>query len=190
MGHPPEIGYGIACYRSLSARTGAQTSKRHHCICSAEFKKLGMEDPLRRTYVSLIVLGHVLSLPVVAQTLTIRLLNGKTGKPISDKNVTVRWGKDSLNETVVSIDKNGIGTFDVQGQTEFSLTEGPRRGNEPYRIAYSDCNEPMYGKVQVKQALDAGYVPKNTCSRRTFNPKPGEVVFWGLPKPWWQLDFQ
>jgi hypothetical protein len=150
-----------------------------------------VEDSLRRTSVALIVLGHLLSLPVAAQTLTIRLLNGKTGKPIYDENVTVRWGKDSINETVVSIDKNGIGTFDVlKGQTEFSLEGGPKRGNEPYRIAYLDCNEPMYGKVQVKEAVDTGYVPKNRCSSRTFNLEPGEVVFWGLPKSWWQPDFQ
>jgi hypothetical protein len=146
---------------------------------------MSVEEPLRRAFVVLLFLGFNLSLPVVAQTLTIRLLNGKTGKPIANKHMTVRWGDSLFNPTNVLIGKNGIGSFDVQtGRTQFKL-ESPTSLKEPYRDAYMGCNDPELKKVEVKQVVDTGYVAHNLCSRHTVKPKPGEIVFWAKPMPWW-----
>jgi hypothetical protein len=184
------IEYGIACYRSQSS-----TSLFLQVIHELRYAPMKL---ILYALIPLIITSFVAAqkedsastkTKEAATTLTIRLLNGKTGKPIANKNVTVRWETD-WKMTFVTIGKNGIGTFDVEsGRTQFWL-ESPTRLKEPFRGVYTDCNEPELKKVEVKQVVYTGYVPHNKCGRHTFNPKPGEVVVWAKPMPWWRPDFQ
>jgi hypothetical protein len=126
-----------------------------------------------------------------AQTLTIRLLNAKSGKPIQNQNVTLIWCPDCFSKSEVLVGKDGTGHVAVpSGAKTFSMMEGPRIGNEPSRIAYIDCNEPATASFQVMQALESGATSGNKCGHQTAVPRPGEIVFWALPKPWWQPDLQ
>jgi hypothetical protein len=128
--------------------------------------------------------------PLAAQTFTIRLLNGKTGKAMPNRKVTVRWA-DGLKSSEVSIGENGLGFLEVvPGSLQFVLTVGPRPGNETYRLAYINCNEPAMAMIQVTQASETGVVPGNKCGSHTAVSKPGEIVFWAMPKPSWLPDFQ
>jgi hypothetical protein len=125
-----------------------------------------------------------------AQTITVRLLNAQTGKPMTNKMVTVRW-LGGWDKSEIALDNQGAGTVDVPvGIHEFTLDEGPRVGKEPYRIAYLDCNDRHGAKIQVSLVMEKGFVPKNGCGDKTTSAHPGEVVLWGLPKPWWQPDMQ
>jgi hypothetical protein len=126
-----------------------------------------------------------------AQTITVRLLNAKTGKPMANKMVTFQW-RGSWDESVIALDKNGLGTVAVPpGEHEFTILAGPKVGKEPYRIPYLDCNETkMELLVRVSLVLEKGYVLGNTCGRKTALAQPGEVVFWALPNPWWMPDMQ
>jgi hypothetical protein len=139
---------------------------------------------------ALLIIGMVLSLPIGAQTFTVRLLNGETGKRMPNRKVTVRW-VNGFNSSEVLIDKNGVGLVEAsQGEQQFLMTVGPKPGNEPYRVAYLDCNDTGTTIVQVKRVTEAGFVPGNKCGRAKAVPKPGEIIFWAKPIPWWLPDFQ
>lgn len=128
--------------------------------------------------------------PIKAQTITVRLLNAKTGEAIGKKNVTVKW-TDGSKSSEILLDNKGQGNFQIpSGRREFFLMAGPRSGNEPYRVAYIDCNEPAVAAIQVAQVLEKGFAPRNNCGHQSFVSRPGEIIFWALPLPWWKPDFQ
>ena len=85
---------------------------------------------------------------------------------------------------------NDVGVARVEvlpGGSQFFLQEGPRKGSEPNRVAYLDCNErgPF---VSISEVLKNGVVRRNMCGNQELAPHPGEIVFWALPRPFW--DFQ
>lgn len=125
------------------------------------------------------------------QKITIRLLHAKSGKPIANENVTLRWGDGfGLPAAVVRVDTLGIGTVEVPaGIVSFRMSEGPRKGKEPDRLAYLDCNGNQ-ASVRVSDVLEHGVDPGNKCSERRHEIKRGEVIFWGLPRPWRTPDLQ
>lgn len=134
------------------------------------------------------VLG--MALHAGAQTLTVRLLNGKTGKPIRDQNVTLDWdyGKTSI---VLRVDRHGVAHVTVPvGARWLGVSEGPRKGPESYRVAYFDCNRPALVNLDVAAILAHGYVAGDDCGRRVIVPQPGEIIFWGMLRPWWIPDLQ
>jgi hypothetical protein len=126
-----------------------------------------------------------------AQTITIRLLNAKSGNPMGSKMVTIQWRK-SWDQSVIAFDNHGLGTVDVpSGEHEFTIIAGPKVGKEPNRTPYIDCNETrMELLVQVSLVLEKGYVLENRCGRKSAVAHPGEIVFWVLPNPWWEPDMQ
>lgn len=129
--------------------------------------------------------------PLSAQTMTIRLLNAKTGTPMKNKLVTFDWG-ERWDRSEIAFDKQGFGTIEVPaGANKFSLLAGPKVGKEPYRIPYLDCNEPkMELFIRVSLVLEKGYVLGNTCGHESTVAQPGVIVMWALPNPWWKPDMQ
>jgi len=127
-----------------------------------------------------------------AQTITIRLLNAKTGKPMNNKMVTFDWMDEKLDQPVIRSNDQGMGTVEIPaGQSKFSLRAGPRVGKEPDRIPYIDCNESKAELfIQVSSVLQNGLVLRNTCGPKSAVAKPGEIVFWSLPLSWWADQWQ
>ncbi|SNS39384.1 hypothetical protein SAMN05421770_101786 [Granulicella rosea] len=150
----------------------------------------------------LAMLGPVIS----AQQLTIRLVHGKTGKPMTNRNVTVTFlleepGKTGRNKAghteestdiVLHIDGTGSARVDVPANaTTFLLRGGPKMGKEPGRIPYTDCNMTGSPLLDVATVLRQGFVPGNECSTRLkIGAAPGEIVYFAMPLPWWKPDFQ
>jgi hypothetical protein len=128
--------------------------------------------------------------PISAQTLTIKLVDGKSGKPMRRQNVTVEWDNPhSIDRSVVAVNDVGLGRVDVSpGAMRFFLLTGPKKGAEPYRVAYINCNEFTSMWISVSEVVRNGIVPKNKCGNQMLAPHPGEIVFWALPRPFW--DFQ
>lgn len=142
-----------------------------------------MTPPRRRRLLLLSSLA-LLTVTASAQTITVRLLNGKSGKPFPNRNVTFHWG-DTQQATVVPVDKNGIGHVTVPaGFSEFILAEGPLSEKQPHSIAFEDCNSNANTPVSVAQVMTHGVTPGNTCSERKAAAHPGEVVFWGRTRSW------
>ncbi len=126
------------------------------------------------------------SLP--AQTLTVRLMNAKSGKPLANKNVTFQWG-DHRGEAVVVVDKDGVGHVSVPtGAADFILVGGPHTGTDPHRIAYADCNGNALGQIPVAEVVAHGFASRNICSSKSVKAAPGEVVFWGEFRSSWMPE--
>jgi hypothetical protein len=124
------------------------------------------------------------------QTITVRLINGETGKPMKNLNVTLHWDQDSFKSSVVFIGPEGVGHVDVlRGATAFYLMGGPKIGKEPNRVAFLDCNQSS-SKVSIEEVIKVGVVPENICGPVKISPKPGQVVSWGRPRHFWEPDFQ
>jgi hypothetical protein len=122
------------------------------------------------------------------QSITVRVLNARSGRPLSGQNVTIVW-PDTPGNTVVRLGSDGTGKLDIAGKSQFAMLSGPKLGKEPYRIAYINCNE--FSMVRVDDVLSRGVVAANLCSSKvSTNSKPGEIVFWGVPLHWWEPDLQ
>ena len=122
--------------------------------------------------------------PVKAQSITVRVLNARTGRPLARQNVTISW-PDRAEKTVVSLGADGTAKLDVGGETGFGMLPGADSGKEPNKIAYIDCNH--FSMVPVADVVNRGLVSANLCSAKvSANVKPGEVVFWGVPRHWWE----
>ena len=124
--------------------------------------------------------------PVKAQSITVRVLNARTGRPLARQNVTISW-PDRLDKTVVSLGADGTGKLNVAGETRFGMLPGAESSKESQKIAYIDCNH--FSMVRVADVVNRGLVSANLCSTKvSTNVKPGEVVFWGVPRHWWETD--
>lgn len=132
----------------------------------------------------------MLSSLAYGQTITVRLLNAKSGKPMAGQNVTLDWG-GNFESTKARMNESGTAQVEIpKGAANFVMLGGPRNGKEPRRIAYFDCNEKKTVLISVQEVLDKGFVPKNVCGKQSTAARPGEVIFWALPLPWWQPDMQ
>lgn len=104
------------------------------------------------------------------------------------QNVTFEWDKD-FKSAQVTVGEDGVGRVEVPpGAKQFIMLAGPRIGKEPNRVAYRNCNQPASVLISVSDVVGTGVVPKNVCGNQRVAPHPGEIVFWALPKSFW--DFQ
>ncbi len=123
---------------------------------------------------------------LIAQSITVRVLNAKSGRPLARQSVMISW-PDTADKTVVSLGADGTGTLDLAGRSKFGMLPGPRSGKEPNSIAYIDCSD--FSMVRVDDVMNRGLVSANRCSSKVSTKgKPGEVVFWGVPLHWWEAD--
>jgi hypothetical protein len=124
--------------------------------------------------------------PLMGQSITVRVLNARSGRPLARQSVMISW-PDTLNKTVVNLGPDGTAKLDLAGRSEFGMLPGPKSDKEPNSIAYIDCND--FAKVRVHDVLSRGLVTANRCSSKvSAKVKPGEVVFWGVPLHWWEPD--
>jgi len=135
------------------------------------------------------VVALALSACAYPQTIRVRLLNAKNGKPIAKRYVSIQW-KGGFDHTDLLTDSLGVAVFPIpSGAKEFYLMGGGTE-KEPYRTVYVDCRFQPKSLSLVSTVTMSGIVPKNQCGHASVVPKPGEIVFWGLPRAWWQPDFQ
>lgn len=120
------------------------------------------------------------------QSITVRVLNARTGRPLARQTVRISW-PDGLDPTTVTLGRDGTGKLDISGRSQFEMLPGPKSDKEPSKIAYIDCNH--FSMVRVSDVLNRGLVSTNLCSTKvSATVKPGEVVFWGVPLHWWEAD--
>jgi hypothetical protein len=125
-------------------------------------------------------------MPLICQSITVRVLNARSGRPLARQSVMISW-PDTLNKTVVNLGPDGTAKLDLAGRSEFGMLPGPKSDKEPNSIAYIDCND--FARVRVHEVLSRGLVTANRCSSKvSAKVKPGEVVFWGVPLHWWEPD--
>lgn len=125
-----------------------------------------------------------------AQSLVFHLLNADSGKPFANQNLTIEWGPSFFKESILDLGSDGTKSVAIPaGATSFVMLEGPKKGSEPYRVPFFDCNDPI-SEISIGTAVKEGVVPTNRCGKATATAKPAEVIYWARPLPFWLPDLQ
>jgi hypothetical protein len=144
--------------------------KPAHALCIASLLLFG-------------ALGLIFSAHAAAQTITIRMINAKSGKPIDGKFVHAEFQGASGN-AVITVDKHGIGHLALPpGATAISLIAAHKK--DTIVPAYTVCG-PFGEFLPIQDILDHGFVPDNACSTGLkLTAAPGELIYFIEPLPWY-----
>jgi len=143
-----------------------------------------------------------------AQTLEIKLVDGRNGRPMVGKSsyVNVWVGKERKQSIAIPTDGNGIArlqlTLDI---AKINVPEPSKdRGsivmvnpvlkyndsiqiNVPYALCGSGGSDYSWLRPEqfsTKEILQHGYISPNTCGEVTLSPKPGQVILFVRPLTW------
>ena len=133
------------------------------------------------------LLGSPLAIGVAhgqAVTVRIRVLNGRTGKPIAQHWVSPRIEppRPHAPKHASTTDINGIVALTVPLHTGLNAIVG-----EYPTCRYVPKADRAEGPLTfpVDQILATGVVEANSCSHRTVAPTPGELTLFVRPLHWW-----
>jgi hypothetical protein len=122
------------------------------------------------------------------KTITIRMLDGRTGKILETSNVLIRINRQ---ETVHAdwVKQNEDGTGKLTLPPDATVLTAHATYDTTMQI-YVNCDS-VKDKVAaaehwytVSEILTSGMVAPNGCSKRTAVAKPGEFVFFVRPNNW------
>jgi hypothetical protein len=116
--------------------------------------------------------------------LTIRMLNGKSGKPLGNRFIAIEF-QNSPHKPLLYINKQGMGHLPIPpGATAFSLI-APARKRGANQAAYIVCG-PFGQWIPIQNVLQHGYVPQNECNANLpLTAAPGELLYLITPLPWY-----
>lgn len=143
-----------------------------------------------------------------AQTIQIKLVDGKTGRAVADTCVGAMMAKDYRKQVFIPMDKNGIASLRLtQNDNEVDIAFDTKLGcggdgaiNPVFKYAdsltvdtYGDhpsCAFPesmpnaRYKGTEfaTKEVLEHGAVSANTCGKVTASPQPGEIIIFVRPR--------
>jgi hypothetical protein len=143
-----------------------------------------------------------------AQTLQIKVIDGRNGRPLANTCVNVWVGNERKDPLAIPTDRNGI--------ARLQLTENDAELNTAHRskdcgdfgvispvVKYKDSVKVNVGYVicephgtdfswlEVKpfpteQFIREGFVTANTCGSPMASARPGELVIFVRPLNWWE----
>jgi hypothetical protein len=147
-----------------------------------------------------LALAATLSTPLHAQTaktLTILMLDGKTGKPIIPSNFLVRFDHlDAIHNESVRIGDDGLGTVTVPASASFLSVQATYSESMDY---YVNCDAAMQKDVRtlhwypIADILSTGVNSPNECSKGKYDDatrlaaKPGVFVFYVRKTNWHEM---
>lgn len=162
-------------------------------------------------FLLLLVLG--LSVRVVyAQTIELKLIDGRNGHPIANKCIYIAVGDNSKPQSgsLLSTQTDVDGAVALQLMDEdLNVNNVSRKlacglsgvinpavkyGDTVYiRTGYVLCQQHEPGSswlamtnYSTKQVLQHGIATANTCGKVTAPPKPGELIVFVRPLTWWE----
>lgn len=143
-----------------------------------------------------------------AQTVEIKLVNGRNGIPLAGACVNVWVGNEGKDAMAIPTDKNGVARLrltDEHGEVDTSrhwkdcgdfgvIDPVVRYGNsirinsgyvlcQPRTTDYSWLASTNFS---TEQLIQHGTVTPNSCGKATASPKRGEVVIFVRPLSWWE----
>jgi hypothetical protein len=145
-----------------------------------------------------------------AQTLEIKLVDGRNGRPMvgSASYVNVWVGPERKEAIAIPTDRNGVARLKLTLDTRevnipnFSGNRGSIVVDNPIvhydetlrinaRFALCGSGGSNYSWLMsehfsTKQVLQQGYVSPNTCGKATASSKPGQVILFVRPLSWWE----
>ncbi len=144
-----------------------------------------------------------------AQTIEIKLVDGRNGRPMvgTSSYVNVWVGEERKEAIAIPTDEKGVARLQLTlNPSEVNIPNSKNNGsivvdhpvvkyNESFRInaPYVLCGSGArnYSWLQLKnlstkEVLDHGYVSSNTCGKAAVSPQPGQVVLFVRPLTFWE----
>jgi hypothetical protein len=144
------------------------------------------------------------AMSLAAQTLEIKLVNGKNGRPMvgTSAYVNVWVGGERKEAIAIPMDDKGVARLQLTlNPNEVNVPNSTGHGtivanhpvvqydesfriNVPYVVCGSgDGDRSPLGlkNFSTKEVLDHGYASANTCGKVTATPQPGQVVLFVRP---------
>ena len=172
----------------------------------ASFRK----KPLHRPGLLKLLFLFFLALPGVslfAQTLEIKLVDGRNGRPIVSASSYVNAWVGTQRKEAIAVPTDGKGIARIQltlNPGEVSIPDSKNSGsivlkhpvvmydesfriNAPYALCTSGGSNYSWlrsEKFSTKEVLSRGYVSPNTCGKSTESPRPGQVILFVRPLTW------
>jgi hypothetical protein len=105
--------------------------------------------------------------------LKIRVMNAKTGQPITDERLNVALRVDQIGSVPMATDKEGIIVVDARKATTIRILSN----------MYADCRPraELYMNYSIATVLKSGITTGNLCGGNA-TAKPGELVLFEVPK--------
>jgi hypothetical protein len=143
------------------------------------------------------------AMSLAAQTLEIRLVDGRNGRPMvgTSAYVNVWVGGERKEAIAIPTDDNGVARLQLtlnpnEENMPISTGHGTMvekhpvvkyaesfRINAPYMLCGAEGNRSWLDlkSFGTKEVLDHGYASGNTCGKVTATPRPGQVVLFVRP---------
>ena len=128
-----------------------------------------------------------ISSAVAQETVHVRVLDGRTGRPISKAQVTITTYRDyAVGQVHATATVDGY-TVPITGETSVGLgnvSESRTAWNEFELCAHGESLKPLFSIAQIRSQ---GIVAPNECSTHVGAPlSRGEIVFFVRPKTLWE----
>ena len=165
----------------------------------------------RRGWLNLLVTVLLVmpAMSLAAQTLEIKLVDGRNGRPMVGTSAYVNvWVGGERKEAIsIPTDEKGVARLQLTlNPSEVNIPNSKNNGSiivdhpvvkydESFRInaPYVLCGPRGGGyswlelkNFSTKEVLDQGYVSANTCGKATVSPQPGQVVLFVRPLTFWE----
>jgi hypothetical protein len=149
------------------------------------------------------------AMSLCAQTLEIRLVDGRNGRPMvgTSSYVNVWVGEEGKEAIAIPTDEKGVARLQLtRNPSEVNIPNSNNKGSivvdhpivkydESFRInapfvlcGPGGSNYSWLGlnNFTTKEILDHGYASENTCGRVTVSPQPGQVILFVRPLTLWE----
>lgn len=158
-------------------------------------------------FVMLLILGSCGTV-LRAQTIRIKLVNGRNGRAMTGRCVNVWVGKERKSAMAIPTDKDGVAQLrltdsDAKVATEKASKECGGFGVLDPAVKYEETLSVNVGYVlcvprgsnyswlaimhfSTKKVLQSGVVSPNTCGKVSASPDPGQIVLFVRPLNWWE----
>jgi len=123
-----------------------------------------------------------------SNTISIKLLDGKTGLPVKASNFLVRVDqKDTVHNEWVKINDDGTVLVTLPADAkEISVKATYNMGMETFvncdAAKESDKERNIW--YSIPKILESGDIAPNECSKTSFKAKPGEFIFFVRKRDW------
>lgn len=143
-----------------------------------------------------------------AQTIKIKLVDGRNGRPMvgTSAYVNVWVGKERKEAIAIPTDDNGVARLQLTlnpDEENIPISTGHGtiveehpvvkyaesfRINAPYVLCGAEGNRSWLDlkSFSTKEVLDHGYASGNTCGKVTATPQPGQVILFVRPLTFWE----
>lgn len=143
-----------------------------------------------------------------AQSIDIKLIDGRNGQPIAKTCVNVWIGDEQKNPLAIPTDPNGVARLELtKNEGEVNIQNSWKNCGDfgvinpvvkykdfiKINVGYVICESQgsdfswlAVSKVPTRTLLQKGIVTPNTCGKANASPRPGELIIFVRPLNFWE----